>query len=611
MSFIAELKRRNVLRVGTAYIVAAWLVIQVVETLFPIYGLGDGAIRLVITLLAIGLVPTVIFAWAFELTPDGLKRDSEVDRSQSIAPDTGRKLDRMIMVVLALALGYFAFDKFVLEPQREAALKEQKVAAVEAAREQGRVEALIASYGDNSIAVLPFVNMSDDAGNEYFSDGISEELLNLLASIPELRVVSRTSAFFYKDKDVKLRQVAEELNVAHILEGSVRKAGDRVRITAQLIEARSDTHLWSETYDRRLDDIFAIQDEIALMVVEQLRITLLGEAPHVAQADPEAYALQLQARALRRQRTPEAYEQAVALYQQALAVDPAYPTAWTGLALTYINQATIAQRPLAEGYALAREAVDRALALDPNYALAHSGLAWIAMRRDGNLAAAAGHFRHALALAPADPDILGNASALAISLGRAEQAVVVNEYLSAQDPVNPTGHGNMGFYYLYAQRPDDAIASFRRALQLSPGYRAARYGIGVALLMKGEAEAALAEMQQEPSEAWRMVGLPMAYHALGRGAESDAALAELIARHEQDWAYNIAYVFAYRGEGDRVFEWLDKAVAAQDTGLAEITVQHLFGEFRDDPRWLPLLRTLGRAPDQLAAIEFEIPLPRR
>ena len=611
MSFIAELKRRNVLRVGTAYIVAAWLVIQVVETLFPIYGLGDGAIRVVITLLAIGLVPTVIFAWAFELTPEGLKRDSEVDHSQSIAPGAGRKLDRMIMVVLALALGFFAFDKFVLEPQREAALQEQKVAAVEAARQQGRVEALIESYGDNSIAVLPFVNMSDDAGNEYFSDGISEELLNLLARIPELRVVSRTSAFYYKDKNIKLDKVAAELNVAHILEGSVRKAGDRVRITAQLIEARSDTHLWSETYDRRLDDIFAIQDEIALMVVDQLKITLLGEAPHVDQADPEAYALQLQARALGRQRTPEGYEQAVVLYQQALALDPGYATAWTALAMTYINQAIIGQRSYGEGYSLARDAVDRALALDPDYALAHSGLGWIAMRRDGDLAAAAGHFRQALALAPADPDILGDTSALAISLGRLEQAIAVSEYMSAQDPVNPTAHGNLGFCYLYAERPDDAIASFRRALQLSPGYRAARYGIGLALLKKGEAEAALAEMQEEPSEAWRMIGLPMAYHALGRSMESDAALAELIAKHEQDWAYNIAYVFAYRDEGDHVFEWLDKAVDAQDTGLAEITVQPLFGEFRDDPRWLPLLRTLGRAPEQLAAIEFEVTLPGR
>jgi len=257
LSFVNELKRRNVLRVGAAYVVAAWLVIQVVETLFPVYGLSDASVRIVITILAIGLVPTLIFAWAFELTPEGLKKESKVDRSQSITPDTGKKLDRMIMVVLALALGYFAFDNFVLDPQREADLIEENLAAVEHARQEGRTEALVESYSDRSIAVLAFDDMSPEGDQEYLSDGIAEELLNLLAKIPELRVISRSSAFSYKGKGTKLNQIAEELNVAHILEGSVRKAGNRIRITTQLIEARSDTHLWSETYDRTLDDVFA------------------------------------------------------------------------------------------------------------------------------------------------------------------------------------------------------------------------------------------------------------------------------------------------------------------------------------------------------------------
>ena len=306
--------------------------IQVAQTVFPAFGLGATAVRLVIVVLVIGLLPVLIFAWAFEITPEGLKRESEVDRSQSITPQTGKKLDRVIMGVLALALGYFAVDKFVLAPQREQA-------ATEAARAEGRTESLVKSYGDKSIAVLPFVNMSSDKDQEYFSDGISEELLNLLAKIPKLRVISRSSAFSYKGKDVKLAQVAKELNVAHILEGSVRKAGNKVRITAQLIEARSDTHLWSNTWDRELDDIFAVQDEIAAAVVEQLKITLLGEAPKAKEVNPEAYALFLQGRQLRRQSTPEAFEQAIALFQQALAIDPNYAAAWEQLAGVYINQA--------------------------------------------------------------------------------------------------------------------------------------------------------------------------------------------------------------------------------------------------------------------------------
>ena len=248
MSFFNELKRRNVLRVGAAYVVGAWLLIQVVETIFPLFGFDEAPARIVVIVLAIAFVPVLILAWAFELTPEGLKKESEVDRTQSIAPNTGKKLDRVIMVVLALALGYFAFDKFVLTPQRDAeqlaVLEEQKTTEVEHARQAGRTEAMVESYGEKSIAVLAFQDMSQDKDQEYLSDGIAEELLNLLAKIPELRVISRSSAFSYKGENIKLAQVAEELNVAHILEGSVRKAGNRVRITAQLIEARSDTHLW-------------------------------------------------------------------------------------------------------------------------------------------------------------------------------------------------------------------------------------------------------------------------------------------------------------------------------------------------------------------------------
>jgi adenylate cyclase len=321
MSFIAELRRRNVLRVGAAYLAVAWLLIQVAQAVFPAFGLGATTVRVVIVVLAIGLLPVLVFAWAFEITPEGLKRESEVDRNQSITPQTGKKLDRLIMVILALALGYFAVDKFVLAPKREQA-------ATEAARAEGRTESVVKSYGEKSIAVLPFIDMSAKKDQEYFSDGISEELLNLLAKIPELRVISRSSAFSYKGKDVKLAQVAQELNVAHILEGSVRKAGNKVRITAQLIDARSDTHLWSETYDRPLDDIFAVQDEIAAMVVAQLKVKLLGGTPKAKSTDPAAYALYLQGRQSNRQNTAEGYRRSIQLYKQALAIDPAYDAAW-------------------------------------------------------------------------------------------------------------------------------------------------------------------------------------------------------------------------------------------------------------------------------------------
>ncbi len=614
MSLFNELKRRNVFRVATAYVLVTWLVIQIAETIFPLFGFDETPARIVVVALAIGFIPTLIFAWVFEITPEGLKKEKDIDRSQSISPHTVKKLDRMIMVVLALALGYFGFDKFVLAPQREATQQQQRAeqlaSATEEARQEGRSEALVESYGDKSIAVLPFVNMSDDAANEYFSDGISEELLKLLTKIPELRVISRTSAFSFKGKDFDIPTIAQQLNVAHILEGSVRKDDNQVRISVQLIEARSDTHLWSETYERTLDDIFATQDEIAATVVEQLKITLLGDAPTVQATDPQAYALVLQARYLGQQVTPDALEKSIALFEQALAIDPAYAAAWAGLARGYTRQAGQGLRPFDEAYTLAREAASQALALDPAYVPAHISLASIARSYDRDFVAAARHYQRALAIEPANTDSIAHAASMAGFLGRLDQAIALAEYAIARDPVSPIRNASMGLTYYEAGRLDEAIASFRTTLTLSPGYIGAQYSIGTALLLKGEPESALAAMQNEAFEAWRLIGLVMAHHALGQAAASDAALAKLIEMYEQEWAYNIAYVLAFRGEADRAFEWLNKAVAYNDPGLAEIATETLLSNIHDDPRWLPFLESIGKSPDQLAAIEFNVTLPK-
>ncbi len=612
MSFFEELRRRNVLRVAAAYVVTAWLLIQVADTLFPLFGFGEAPARTVVVVLAIGFLPVVILAWVFELTPQGLRKEEDVDRSQPADPRSGSKLDRLIMVVLAIAVAYFAFDKFLLTPRQEAARlaarEAQKANEVEQAREEGRVEALARSYGDKSIAVLPFVNMTDDPGHEYFSDGVSEELLNLLTKVPALRVISRSSSFSLKGQNLGTPEIARRLNVAYLLEGSVRKAGNRVRITAQLIEAQSDTHLWSETYDRTLEDIFAVQDEIAASVVEQLQITLLGDRPHARTTDPHAYALFLKARQLGRHQTADSLGRSADLYEQVLAIDPGYVAAWEGLARTFVNQANKGLRPYEQGYGLAREAAEKALAIEPDYAPAHSRLGWLAM--DSDLADAAQHYERALELDPTNLVILGNASTLLKILGRLERSLALDEYVVARDPVNPVSHFNLGITYLSAGHPDEAIASFESTLRLSPGYLGAYYWLGLALLFKGEAEAAVAAMQQEEFEAIRLAGLAMAYHTLGQGEASDAALAELIDRYEQEAAYNIAYVLAYREEAELAFEWLNKAVEYDDPGLTQILGEPGFDKLRDDPRWLPFLRRVGYAPEQLEGIRLEITLPQ-
>ena len=300
MSFFNELKRRNVFKVAAAYIIVGWLVMQVGDTLGPALLLPGWINSALAFFLILGFPLAMFFAWAFEMTPDGIKKEKEVDRSQSITHVTSQKLNNMIIGLLVLALGYFAFDKFVLGPQREADLRSQ----VQEQVAEGVAESEPEGPDAKSIAVLPFVNMSDDASNEFFSDGITEELLNLLAKIPELKVTSRSSAFSFKGQNIHIPTVAQQLNVKHVLEGSVRKAGNRVRITAQLIEASTDVHMWSETFDRELDDIFAIQDEIAREVVTVLQVQLLGQVPVAEETDTEAYTFYLQGTELPAGTTP-------------------------------------------------------------------------------------------------------------------------------------------------------------------------------------------------------------------------------------------------------------------------------------------------------------------
>jgi TolB-like protein len=452
--------------------------------------------------------------------------------------------------------------------------------------------------------------MSAGKDQEYFSDGISEELLNLLAKIPQLQVTARTSSFAFKGKETGIPEIARTLHVAHVLEGSVRKAGNSVRITAQLIQAGTDTHLWSQTYDRKLDDIFAIQDEIAADVVKQLKVTLLGAAPKARTTDPEAYALYLQAVQLGRQFTAEAFQQSDALYRKVLAIDPRYAPAWYGLARNFGNETGQGLLPGKEGFAQAREAAVKAVAIDPDYAPAHAQLGWIALYGDNDLAGAALYLKRALAIDPADLSVLTTSATLLQSLGRLDEVLALEEAAVRRDPVNVTTLFNLGYHQRMAGRFDAAIASFRTVLSLSPSNGGAHCQLGVALLLKGDAKGALAEIEQETSEIYKMIGLPMAYHALGRKADSDAALAALIAKYEKDGPSNIASVYAFRGEADQAFEWLDKAVEYGDGGLGEIVTDNLFDEIHADPRWLAFLRKIGKAPEQLAKIEFKVTLPQ-
>ncbi len=405
MSFIKELKRRNVIRVAIAYAIAAWLLIEITATTFPILKLPDWSVTLVTVFVLIGFPLALIFAWAYELTPEGLKREHEVDRSESITHITGRKLDFMIIGTLVVALGYFAYDKFVLSAAREAAA----------------VSVELTEF-DKSIAVLPFVNMSSDPENEYFADGLSEELLNVLARIDSLRVVGRTSSFHYKGTSPDLREVGKMLGVAHILEGSVRKQGDQVRVTAQLVHASDGFHLWSDTYDFKLDDIFAVQDEISTEVAGALRKALLGEAQAAEFAvnergapniDGTTYSLYLQALARIGTRTLDDHEAAVELLQQVTEAAPEFADGWAALSdvslLLHHNHLTISWD---DAKAKAAPAVANALALAPDTSVVQTAWAhynWDLLTKDGYRPARElliSAFERAIELDPRNPEAL-------------------------------------------------------------------------------------------------------------------------------------------------------------------------------------------------------------
>ena len=603
MTLVSELKRRNVHRATAAYVALSWLLIQIAETVLPSFGFGGRPVRAVIIALMIGFVPAMVLAWAFELTPEGVKREQDLDHRSALAQRTNRLLDRLIMLLLALALAYFALDKFIFDPARDTA-REEVVAR------QARSEALVESYGENSIVVLPFVNMSDDPANEYFADGISEELLNLLANVPELRVISRSSAFAFKGKDLKIGEIAEQLNVAHVLEGSVRKSGDRVRITAQLVDARSDTHLWSATYDRGFDDIFAIQDEIATEVVSQLKIKLLGEAPRVPETDPEAYALYLRAHHLLMQFKPENIPAAEALLRQALERDPRNVRVMFELAFAQTQRSATIGDPRSQDEAeqRMRELVAQAEALDPDSDLVPAVHAHVAYM-DGDLAAAARHAARALARTPTNVGTLAIATRVAQTLGRYDEAIGLTEYQVDRDPMCIICRYQLSILYREVGRLEEAEAAVRALQVLAPDWNM-KFSHARTLLFKGEAQAALDLIAEQKGNPQVLTARTMALHDLGRQAEFEAAFAKLREQGARDHPLQIALVYAWTGEADAAFEWLEKSTPPNKIDAIYYLRDPTFAKLHTDPRWHALLQRLGLAPEQLAAIEFKIKLPR-
>lgn len=470
MSFIAELKRRNVFRVGIAYAVTSWLLIQVTDILLETIGAPPWVMQTMFVALAAGFVIALIFAWAFELTPDGVKKEKDVDRTASIAPKTGQKLNKTIIVLLLIAVAYIAYDKLLVSNRGEVAptITSQQVEPV--------VEAtpLVASEPETtqkSIVVLPFVNMSNDPDQEFFSDGLSEELLNVLARIKDLRVISRTSAFAFKGKDVDIPTIAAQLDVTHVLEGSVRSAGGDIRITAQLIEVATDSHLWSDAYNRKMENVFEIQEEISKAIARELQVTLGTTGQHgKPTGNLEAYQLFLRGRHLYQSRGEEQLARSVELLKQSVELDPNFAEAWANLAAANIVHGYNQKEGFESLFKDGQRAAMRAIDIDPDNGFAHAALGLIHM---GDFAweDAMREYDLAIRLNPNESNSLLWKGIALLSLGYIDQALVIFYQAEKLDPIFTNLQFWMAQAHMVKGNTEAILRGHRKIQQLDPDFK--------------------------------------------------------------------------------------------------------------------------------------------
>lgn len=599
-----QLRQRNVHRVALAYLAGAWLLIQVVETLTPDV-LPTGAVRASVIVVAIGFIPALVLAWFFEWTPEGIKREIEMPAGAR-TPHSGW-LDRAIIVTLVIALGYFAIDKFVFDPVRD----EEKIdAATTEAVEDALAGMLLEKYSDRSIIVLPFLNLSNDEEQEYFADGISEELLNLLAKIEELRVISRSTSWTFKGKEIDVSEVKDKLNVSHILEGSVRKAGNQIRITAQLIDARTDRHLWSETYDRTLDDIFAIQDEISAEVVDKLKLELLAGPPTADEIDPVAYDLYLRGKHLTHTvRTAESFDEAVEVLTRAVELAPDYVPAIWELARAIFNTA---RRNSSDDEAMKasrlRAVVDRMVELAPSSSYANGWLSAFA-EQEGDLQAAALYRERAVAGATDSNLYMQQAVAAAFfnQLGRVEEAAALAAYAVDRDPACSSCVNVLSGTFRRAGKHREGAEHLEKLLEWREGTPSLFWDLGVSWLIAGEPAKALEYFEKAPPGN-REMGRMMALHDLGRHDEFEAQFSELLSSPEED-PEGIARIAAWTGQNDLAFEYLERMIDELGPSSAAYARSELYTPIKSDPRYQGFLDRYGASDEDFSHIRFNPKLP--
>jgi len=580
--FLIELKRRNVYKVAIAYAVVAWLLMQVASQIFPFFEIPNWAVRLVVLLLVIGFPVAVILAWAFELTPEGIKRAEDVDRPA----EHGLKSRAWIYIAAigaAFSIGLFFVGRFT--------------ASRTLSGESGQPSASAASTPQKSIAVLPLLNESGDPGDEYFSDGLSEELIAALAQISGLKVIGRSSSFRFKDRKEESKTIGEKLGVTTLLEGTVRKQREKVRIVAELINAADGIELWSRTFDREVKDIFAVQAEIAKAVAASLELTLLGTkdaaATNASTKSVEAHNAYLQGHFYFARRNLEDYRRAVGFFDQAIRLDPNYALAYAERSEAWTFIADLSNEQQKEARAAARKDAENAVAIDPDLAEAHAALGWVRFFAEWKFTEGLAELRRAKELSPGNPTANDLLARVVVYLGQIHEAETLARQAIELDPLAYLARGNLARILVAEGKLDEADAAARKAAELQPtGAGSHRWQVLVAML-RGDGEAALREAQLEPDEGYRRFELALAHYVHGDRKAADAALADLIANGRDQLAYQIAEVYAVRGETDKAFEWLQISFDNHDTGTLSLLIDPLVRGLRDDPRYKNFLARLG------------------
>ncbi|HZS18437.1 MAG TPA: tetratricopeptide repeat protein [Candidatus Udaeobacter sp.] len=584
-SFFGELKRRNIYKVAVAYAIVGWLLIQVATQVFPFLEIPNWVIRLVIALVAIGFPIALVIAWAFELTPEGIKRTEEADLAASVRQPRKHTWIVVVIAGAALSLGLFLFGRYSAQTPRQnpGAVHTQAAAVIP----------------EKSIAVLPLLNESGDPRDEYFSDGLSEELIAALAQISGLKVIGRSSSFRFKDRHEEPKAIGEKLGVSTLLEGTVRKQGERVRIVAELVNAADGLELWTRTFDRELKDIFAVQEEIAGAVASSLKATLLGQGQRVSAPagtkSTAAHTAYLLGHYYFQRTNLEDYRRAVGYFDEAIRLDPDY-----ALALAERSEAwTLIGDLTGDGktaYPNARSDAERAVAIAPELAEAHAALGWARFFTEWKLAEGLSEAHGAKELSPANPtanDLLARIYVYLANLTEAEKhARQAVEF----DPLSHRAQNNLARVLYCEDKLDEADVVARKAVELQPSAASGhRFQVLIAT-RRGDGERALREAQLEPDEDYRRFEVAIAHYVRGDRTAADAALRDLISSSRDKLAYQVAQVYALHGETDKAFEWLEISYANHDTGTLGLLVDPMIRGLHGDPRYKTLLVKVGFPP---------------